>query len=309
MKHLRKVAVIVFSLVAALFVCEGLLRVFFPQAIGPIQFVVDPSLGLLPVPNQKAARTLPGVYTYSYSNNSIGLRGSDVSGKTRRRILVLGDSFTYGIGVNDDETFCSILQQKLPSYEIINAGNGGKGTDYQVKFYRTVGKGFQPNLVLLIFFENDFMDNQAEVYYARDLIPKKLEIKKPALTKLRPYHWLVEHSHLVNLAKSTIVNRMSDGPPKGEPGNDEVTKLYLSALKGDVPKLEVFYLPASARLNGSPEENAFSQICTHLQIQLHFLRFAADDYFTEGHWKPSGHRKAADLIYSVIADAGFPGVG
>jgi lysophospholipase L1-like esterase len=309
MKYLRKLVVIVISLVVALFVCEGSLRLFFPQPIGPIQFVVDSSLGLLPVPNQKATRTLPGVYTYSYSNNSMGLRGSEVGGKTKPRILVLGDSFTYGTGVNDDETFCSILQQKLPAYEIINAGNGGKGTDYQLKFYRTVGRFFQPDLVLLVFFENDFMDNQAEVYYTRDLTPKKLEIKKPALTKSRVYHWLAEHSHLVNLLKSTLVSRMSNGAPKGQPRNDEITELYLSALKGEVPKLAVFYLPASPRLNGSPEENAFSQICSHQQIQLHFLRFAADDYFTEGHWKQSGHRKAADRIYSVIADSDLPGVG
>ncbi len=309
MKHLRNVGVIVCSLLAALLLCEGSLRLFLPQPIGPVQFVVDSNLGLLPVPNQRATRTLPGVYAYSYSNNSIGLRGSEVGGKTRPRILVLGDSFTYGIGVNDDETFCSILQQKLPSQEIINAGNGGKGTDYELKFYRTVGRGFQPDLVLLVFFENDFVDNSAEVYYTRDLIAKKLEIHKPALTNFRLYHWLAEHSHLVNLVKSTLVNRMSDGRPKVGPRNDELTELYLSALKGEVPKLEVFYLPASPRLNGSAEEQAFSQICAHLEIRPHFLRFAADDYFAEGHWKPSGHRKAAELIYSVIGNSSLQGVG
>ncbi len=308
-RRLRNLGVIVASLLAALLLCEGVLRLFFPQPIGPVQFVVDSNLGLLPVPNQRGARTLPGVYSYTYSNNSIGLRGPEVGAKTRPRILVLGDSFTYGIGVNDDETFCSLLQQKLPSYEIINAGNGGKGTDYELKFYRTVGRGLQPDLVLTVFFENDFTENQAEIYYTRDLTAKKLEIRKPAFTNLSLYHWLAEHSHLVNLVKSTLVSKMSDGRSAGEPRDDELTELYLSALKSEAPKLQAFYLPPSTRLNGSPEEQAFQKICAHLGIQPHVLRFGVDDYFAEGHWRPSGHRKAADLIYSVIVNSNLQGLG
>ena len=49
--------------------------------------------------------------------------------------MFIGDSFTYGKGVNDQETFAYKLQQALisDSVEIINAGVEGRGTDHALR--------------------------------------------------------------------------------------------------------------------------------------------------------------------------------
>jgi hypothetical protein len=40
--------------------------------------------------------------------------------------MFLGDSFTYGVGVNDDQTFCYLVEKQLLAMglkvEVINAG-------------------------------------------------------------------------------------------------------------------------------------------------------------------------------------------
>jgi hypothetical protein len=77
-----------------------------------------------------------------------------------RRVLFLGDSFTYGLGVNDDQTFAVRVEKDLRadrlSVEVMNAGAFGKGTDYALKCFRTVGRKFHPGLIVLGFLATIF---------------------------------------------------------------------------------------------------------------------------------------------------------
>ncbi len=77
-----------------------------------------------------------------------------------RRVLFLGDSFTYGPGVNDDRSCAVQVEKDLRadrlSMEVMNAGAPGKGTDYALKCFRTVGRKFHPDLIVLGFFATIF---------------------------------------------------------------------------------------------------------------------------------------------------------
>ncbi len=300
---MKRLALILLSIGFSLVLIEIALRLFFPQPLGPVQFAVDPDLGFIPVPKQSAVRTLPGVYAYRYSNNSMGLRGPEIQAKTKPRILVLGDSFTYGIGVNDDETFCSILQSLLPENEIINAGNGGKGTDYALKFYRTKGKQLAPDVVILVFCGNDFTDNQLNVYYSPDLTPKVLNQQKPFITRFALYDWLITHSHVAGLLKSLAIKK--EAPPadhsqfQSAPVDAQLTEKYLRALLTDIPSLKIFYI-APHDQTGVREQEAFKRICERLNVKPTYLQIGAEDYLAEGHWKPSGHHKVAQIIMSTL---------
>ncbi len=68
----------------------------------------------------------------AYHTNSSGLRGEQeysVGSHPELRILILGDSRTYGMAVSDDMTYCSVLQSELrcqdSTVEVINAGTPG----------------------------------------------------------------------------------------------------------------------------------------------------------------------------------------
>ncbi len=92
--------------------------------------------------------------------NSLGFRGSTeiefkrIPGK--KRVLALGDSFTFGWGVLDHETFSAQLEARNPDTEVINTGVPGYGIDQIYLSYVNIGKKFQPDVVVVGIYPEDF---------------------------------------------------------------------------------------------------------------------------------------------------------
>ena len=96
--------------------------------------------------------------------NTLGLRGPETTRAKPAgvyRIAGLGDSFTFGTGVRDDETFLAVLERRANAaagrraVEALNFGVMGYSTAHEVALLRHVALGFEPDLVLLCFFAND----------------------------------------------------------------------------------------------------------------------------------------------------------
>jgi hypothetical protein len=97
-----------------------------------------------------------------YHVNRQGFRhGEDfdsLSAKTssRRRIAVLGDSFTFGVHLQENETLPAYLEQKLgPEWESFNLGVPGYGIDQMVLSYEKYHDALQPDTVILVFIDDD----------------------------------------------------------------------------------------------------------------------------------------------------------
>jgi lysophospholipase L1-like esterase len=84
------------------------------------------------------------------------------------RILVLGDSFAWGYGIEESERFSQLLETSL-GVEVINAGVSGYSTDQELLWFKGEGIKYNPDLVILIFTGNDIGDNQRQlvntIYY------------------------------------------------------------------------------------------------------------------------------------------------
>jgi len=96
--------------------------------------------------------------------NSRGIRGGSEYAAGRRpgvlRIVVMGDSFTFGEGVADDETFPSRLQARLgPGVEVLNLGVHGYGHDQMLIRLREEGLRYEPDLVVLGYYADDVSRN------------------------------------------------------------------------------------------------------------------------------------------------------
>ena len=95
--------------------------------------VPDPYLHHALVPNSHAELRQPD-FSYIQRVNNLGLRGRDTTVEKpagTRRILMLGDSFTMGKGVEDNQTFAVLVEEKVRaalkacgggSVEVLNAG-------------------------------------------------------------------------------------------------------------------------------------------------------------------------------------------
>jgi len=131
----------------------------------------DPLLGWRKIANAKYTHRT-SEYSVTESMNSRGIRGPEYSYvklDSEYRILVLGDSFAEGYSVEFDNLFSEILKRKLNlegsgCYQVINAGVGGYSTDQEFLFFQSEGKKYNPNLTILLFYDNDAWYNTKSKY-------------------------------------------------------------------------------------------------------------------------------------------------
>lgn len=115
----------------------------------------NPRIGHVHKPN--ASATLMNV---PVQINSDGLRDHEhaVARDDRYRIVLLGDSFAFGWGVQESENFKSVLErllnQRRPT-EIINFGIGNYNSEQEVNLFLEKGLKYHPDKVVVFFFIND----------------------------------------------------------------------------------------------------------------------------------------------------------
>ena len=86
-----------------------------------------------------------------------GLPQGDLTLPQRPRVLFIGDSFTYGLYVADDESFAVRLgADHLRDHEIVNLGVNGYGADQMLLLYETIGRRYHPNVVVMGFYVAGF---------------------------------------------------------------------------------------------------------------------------------------------------------
>lgn len=100
---------------------------------------------------------------WEVKTNTYGLREEDFSRDKDQevfRILVLGDSYTFGWGINRSDRFTDKLEERLDSHydreiEVINMGRTGAGMrDYYLAL-RDKGVSYDPDLVITSFYQTD----------------------------------------------------------------------------------------------------------------------------------------------------------
>lgn len=97
-----------------------------------------------------------------YKVNSQGFRGKPVVRGRDDRVFFLGDSFTFGLGVNEGETFTDQLNSQFttPGIEFSNFGIPGYATDQQLLLLDRVLRYEPATLVWVVYLGNDLLDNR-----------------------------------------------------------------------------------------------------------------------------------------------------
>lgn len=120
--------------------------------------------------------------------NSEGLRDFEHSFEKPAgtyRILGLGDSFTFGYGVNFEATYLRLLEEQLnadgkKNFEIIKTGVPGYSLRQEALFFETKAIRYQPDMVTVGFDVNDHVDSLVPYFQIFDgFMVRNETIKKP----------------------------------------------------------------------------------------------------------------------------------
>lgn len=108
-----------------------------------------------------------------YSINSLGLRDDELPEEEPDgvfRILVLGDSMTFGPAVNLEDTYPKVLERRLNeeagdkvSFRVINGAVSGYNSFQELATWRAMGPILDPDLVIVAFCFNDVDDPRRHV--------------------------------------------------------------------------------------------------------------------------------------------------
>lgn len=151
---------------------EGLVRAFALAPAIDLQFadnVRDPYLPFKRRPNSThRGRSASDEFDFEYRHNALGFRDRDHEFSKPDgvfRILAVGDSFTYGAGAADDETYLARLERLLNErpdararVEIIKLGLPRYFPTIELDVLRHYGWRFQPDLVMVAVLPNDIVD-------------------------------------------------------------------------------------------------------------------------------------------------------
>ena len=124
-------------------------------------------------PGLRATVMWPPELSYEVHINSLGLRGPEIERSAppgRIRILVLGDSMTFGYYLEEEETFPARLEARLRAdgidAEVVNTGSGGWSIGSETRFLIERGLALEPDHVILAICANDLteLDEEEDLY-------------------------------------------------------------------------------------------------------------------------------------------------
>ncbi len=243
---------ILVSLAIALLVFEGGLRLI---GKGPKDTLnqFDPALGWSKKPDYRLVR-VGKEFSVTFETNGLGLRDDPMDSPAKPpgtyRVIALGDSFTLGYTVDRDELFVDLLEQRWRAegrnVEIINTGTEGYSTDQEVAWLLEHGADFDPDLVVLLPYDNDVFWCGQQSYTS---------FKKPMFTKGGS---LVTKGDLPNTSggwrRTTAIGRLVSGAPevpmfttsggKRLPGDFAPLFLDPPSIIGDAPERVIGALEA-----------------------------------------------------------------
>jgi lysophospholipase L1-like esterase len=329
-QHVRPVAVVAVALVyvvlAAALVLLDLMRGHAavtqsdPRRVQGEYHRLDERLGWAPQPGARARVTRTEVYDVEYRIDHRGRRRTVPDLEADRRLFVLGDSFAFGWGVNDEETFSSRLAEALGSRaRVVNAGVEGYGlTQIYGRFLDLRDDVQAGDLVVLTLIGDDIARNWLDfVFVSRMLFgPKRVE-RYPVFhdghlrihdttSRAKQLKAVLVHAPWLG---SVVRALLLPPPEKAMDGARQMVGAIQRDVQARGARFLVVQLPTGGELRGRHPQLDLSGLGA-MQIGSRFPRdraglaevFLSDD---DGHYSSAGHRLVAEALVDELARRGW----
>jgi len=242
-------------------------------------------------------------------------------------ILIFGDSFLYGHGVNEAETAVAQLRQRY-GWKVYNMARQGDSIWQQYILFRLYFDELKPRHIILCPFGNDFHDIQTARSPQDELDPPELKPDFMGIVRYNMQDPLV-HRPMGNWFTSSYCYRLismfarrlqhrGDFKPPTDPARQESEFAgaghYYSLLFEDMLArcrstgctMDMVYVDTATNIAYWGEEQArldpfFRQLCARNQVPYYSTRELLKDHPEyelprDGHLNPLGNEKLADFM-------------
>lgn len=218
-KLTQNLALLSISFVVASFVGEVIIRYAAPQKLVKPCYQNDSDVAIKGVPDCEYHDDWnPEFFEYHVSLNNEGFRMQEDVEANKELVVCLGDSFTFGLGVDHEYSFWSMLQGdfKSDSTQLVNASFPAYSTGHCTLTLDRLSKRYNVKKAIYFMYFNDVFDNvnQSSNYKTHliqidkeEILLKQEKLYSPIKRlwhALKVPDWLYKNSHLVILIKHGI---------------------------------------------------------------------------------------------------------
>lgn len=280
----------------------------------------DPVLGWRMIPGVTRTGPMWGG-TLPTTLNSSGWRDEEFGPRNpgRTRLVALGDSFTFGFGVDFGARYTEQLEALCPGLEVCNLGMNAIGPDQEELILEHHGLALEPDLVLCqVYEDNDFTDVACTTngYWPKPwfrLTAGELEFVPP------PHPWHVglrESSYLGEALFRALQARMAykelapewEGADTSELIARLLVRMRALATKRGSHLLVLLVTTGKraremARLRSALERDGVETLEARAWFDTPEER--ARYLLSDGHWNAEGHRLAAEGLARELRNRGW----
>jgi hypothetical protein len=280
----------------------------------------DPVLGWRCQPETEATDHRKG-FSVIYRTNRQGFRGPrDFDPEPGfRRVAFVGDSFTFGTAVEDEQTFVRLVEERLADVRSLNFGLPAFGIDQMWAALRHFALRFGPDLVVLSFILDD-LERSFQAYHwlggwmekptftldGGRLVPLTIQNRPGAL-----WRWVSQELRLYRAwlgFERKVMKSWGFGPTW------RLNRAIIEAARDDCRKAGVPFLVMYIPLRSWPHrvpmfEQEFREMgVTLLDLSVHLPADRSNLWFQDdAHFTAAGHRFAAENLARFVAERfGWP---
>lgn len=241
----------------------------------------------------------------SVKTNGLGLRDTTLSAKrSLHRTIFLGDSFTFGWGVPQNEIFAHRIEEQLSDkLEILNFGHCNYNTQQEIDLFKELGLSLAPDSVFMFYFLND--------------IEPTLQEKGIPLWTYSHFLALLKSRFLYFFSKNDYRTYYQNYYMKQKPyWSDQKTKIidFKNHLKKNGIKFYFILLPDFHQFAPYPFSNIHNMIKTELKdngiqvvdtLQVFDGEKNSQKYWVardDPHPNSQAHEKIADFLLSTLKE-------
>jgi hypothetical protein len=307
---LHWIALLLGALAVAPFAAEAALRLYVSYVTKRDHlFRSDAQTGWSNAPNLLTTRINAAGEEWNIRTDQNGQRLIAQNLRAKHRILILGDSLSFGEGIDIKDRFDVSLLSSLPGVRVTNTGTMGYGTDQEyVAFQNWKHLLESGDTVLIVLNQSDYFD----------------VLRRRFFGCAKPYFEKVDGSYVLRPPAIGLWERWSDwsfvasvvarfiepgtAPESLDPSQSiEIIRFILGRIREEAPRgVRVVFAHQGTRDFLGPKLGLsstifcqFADVCVDLDDVL-----AADPVhlLPDGHWSASGHAAVAQALLKVLRD-------